>query len=138
MPRTRDFQDHFHRGDNQIRTGDDGVADRSLTTWLCRHMQLSCVFHTAIIVYLFLFYVSRTKINQNDSDGNRTRVTTVKGWCLNRLTTEPHTPLTQRIEFYHIICGVASTFYNKDGDTICAVTDPIPITPRPITTPIIT
>ena len=25
-----------------------------------------------------------------DSDGNRTRVTTVKGWCLNRLTTEPH------------------------------------------------
>ena len=23
------------RGDNQIRTGDDGVADRSLTTWLC-------------------------------------------------------------------------------------------------------
>ena len=27
---------------------------------------------------------------QNDSDGNRTRVTAVKGRCLNRLTTEPH------------------------------------------------
>ena len=25
----------------------------------------------------------------NDSDGNRTRVTAVKGRCLNRLTTEP-------------------------------------------------
>ena len=28
------------RGDNQIRTGDDGVADRSLTTWLCRRIHL--------------------------------------------------------------------------------------------------
>ena len=26
----------------------------------------------------------------NDSDGNRTRVTAVKGRCLNRLTTEPY------------------------------------------------
>ena len=26
---------------------------------------------------------------KNDSDGNRTRVTAVKGRCLNRLTTEP-------------------------------------------------
>ncbi len=28
---------------------------------------------------------------KNDSDGNRTRVTAVKGRCLNRLTTEPST-----------------------------------------------
>ena len=27
----------------------------------------------------------------NDSDGNRTRVTAVKGRCLNLLTTEPNT-----------------------------------------------
>ena len=27
-----------YRGDNQIRTGDDGVADRSLTAWLCRRI----------------------------------------------------------------------------------------------------
>ena len=26
----------------------------------------------------------------SDSDGNRTRVTAVKGRCLNRLTTEPY------------------------------------------------
>ena len=39
-----------------------GVADPCLTTWLLR---------------------------QNDSNGNRTRVTAVKGRCLNRLTTEP-------------------------------------------------
>ena len=41
---------------------DTGVADHCLTTWLRR---------------------------RNDSDGNRTRVTAVKGRCLNRLTTEP-------------------------------------------------
>lgn len=28
----------LQKGDNQIRTGDDGVADRSLTTWLCRRI----------------------------------------------------------------------------------------------------
>ena len=54
------------RGVSRIWTGDDGVADRGLTTWLSRHKYLI-----------------------NDSDGNRTRVTAVKGRCLNRLTTEP-------------------------------------------------
>ena len=33
--------------------------------------------------YVAIFYYL------NDSDGNRTRVTAVKGRCLNRLTTEP-------------------------------------------------
>lgn len=28
------------RGTDRIRTGDDGVADRSLTAWLPRHMML--------------------------------------------------------------------------------------------------
>ena len=40
-------------------TGDQGVADPRLTTWLCRH---------------------------NDPNEIRTRVTAVKGRCLNRLT----------------------------------------------------
>ena len=31
-------------------------------------------------------------IHMNDSNGNRTRVTAVKGRCLNRLTMEPKTP----------------------------------------------
>ena len=31
----------------------------------------------------------RTIFNLNDSNGNRTRVTAVKGRCLNRLTMEP-------------------------------------------------
>ena len=60
----------FLRGDNQIRTGDQGVADPRLTAWLCRHIIKLC-------------------ITASDSDGNRTRVTAVKGRCLNRLTTEP-------------------------------------------------
>ena len=31
-------------------------------------------------------------VKTNDSYGNRTRVTAVKGRCLNRLTKEPRTP----------------------------------------------
>ena len=30
------IKDSPERGDNQIRTGDQGVADPRLTTWLCR------------------------------------------------------------------------------------------------------
>ena len=32
------------QGDNQIWTGDKGVADPCLTTWLCRH--ISCLDET--------------------------------------------------------------------------------------------
>ena len=34
------MKDSLERGDNQIRTGDKGVADPCLTTWLCRHILL--------------------------------------------------------------------------------------------------
>ena len=48
-----------------------GVADPRLTAWLLR------------LIYM-------KNINSfNDSNGNRTRVTAVKGRCLNRLTMEP-------------------------------------------------
>ena len=66
------------RGDNQIWTGDQGVADPRLTTWLCRHQ----------LLYYIISEIIRQDIN--DSYGNRTRVTAVKGRCLNRLTTEPY------------------------------------------------
>ncbi len=36
---------------------------------------------------------------KNDSDGNRTRVTAVKGRCLNRLTTEPFRKITRMRSF---------------------------------------
>ncbi len=36
---------------------------------------------------------------KNDSNGNRTRVTAVKGRCLNRLTMEPHLPF--RLPLHH-------------------------------------
>ena len=68
----------FLRGDNQIWTGDQGVADPRLTTWLCRHQ----------LLYYIISEIIRQDIN--DSYGNRTRVTAVKGRCLNRLTTEPY------------------------------------------------
>ena len=48
-----------------------------------------------------MHYIKESYIRQdvNDSDGNRTRVTAVKGRCLNRLTTEPD------IDFFKIkIC----------------------------------
>ena len=60
-----DIHCRFFRGANQIRTGDRGVADLCLTTWPWR-------------------------LITNDSNGNRTRVTAVKGRCLNRLTMEPY------------------------------------------------
>ena len=33
---------------------------------------------------------SKSRLLSSDSDGNRTRVTAVKGRCLNRLTMEPY------------------------------------------------
>ena len=56
-----------------LRASEQGVADHCLTTWLLR---------------LIYYIICRTQ-SKNDSDGNRTRVTAVKGRCLNRLTTEP-------------------------------------------------
>ena len=52
----------LNRGDDRIRTGGEGVADPCLTTWLRR---------------------------QSDPNEIRTRVTAVKGRCLNRLTMGP-------------------------------------------------
>ena len=83
-----------------------GVADHCLTAWLLRHIQ---------------FYFERTITDSskhcltiisssNDSDGNRTRVTAVKGRCLNRLTTEPNIVTQQKI-CYHNRTHLASTNY---------------------------
>jgi hypothetical protein len=63
-------------------------------------------YHLATAPYLYDFYsplivanldhhvndFCKKKCEKNDSDGNRTRVTAVKGRCLNRLTTEPKKP----------------------------------------------
>ena len=57
-----------------IFCGDVDVADPRLTTWLLR-----------LAFYLIICYIDF----KNDSNGNRTRVTAVKGRCLNRLTMEP-------------------------------------------------
>ena len=67
----------MNRGSSEAQTGFEpvhqGVADPRLTTWLLRPI---------------LLYSSNLK-STNDSNGNRTRVTAVKGRCLNRLTMEP-------------------------------------------------
>ena len=39
---------------------------------------------------IFIFFLFLIK--NGDSCGNRTRVTSVRGWCLDRLTNEPGTP----------------------------------------------
>ena len=54
---------------------------------------------------------------KNDSDGNRTRVTAVKGRCLNRLTTEPigvvfAANLATNV-YYHRLRWNASVFLKK-------------------------
>ena len=64
-PETRSFRGHSGEAQTGFEPVDTGVADHCLTTWLLRHIKL------------------------NDSNGNRTRVTAVKGRCLNRLTMEP-------------------------------------------------
>ena len=43
-----------------------------------------------LITSQLLCQLSHIGINVNDSDGNRTRVTAVKGRCLDRLTKEPY------------------------------------------------
>ena len=53
-----------------------GVADPRLTTWLLRLTMSTQRRHFV-------------RLCANDPDGNRTRVTAVKGRCLNRLTTGP-------------------------------------------------
>ena len=94
------------QGDNQIWTGDQGVAVPCLTTWLChqninllRKLSLEGCFATFGL--LNPFYIRKLSkkaciikcalahLMIDDSDGNWTRVTAVKGRCLNLLTTEP-------------------------------------------------
>ena len=41
--------------------------------------------------------IFNSELTLNDSDGNRTRVTAVKGRCLNRLTMEPKKKKTPRV-----------------------------------------
>ena len=44
----------------------------------------------------------------SDSDGNRTRVTAVKGRCLNRLTTEPWVLNYKKTTLYKCLAKVLS------------------------------
>ncbi len=55
----------------------------------------------------------------NDSDGNRTRVTAVKGRCLNRLTTEPYFKQFTRDESYNSIYFYSlQAFFEKNLEKI--------------------
>ena len=58
--------------------------DRTRTDNLLITNQLLCQLSHIGLMHL------KSRLLPNDSDGNRTRVTAVKGRCLNRLTTEPH------------------------------------------------
>ena len=78
-----------------------GVADPRLTAWLLRHEHLATIFQSLMC---------------NDPDGNRTRVTAVKGRCLNRLTTGPlysHCLCSDHCLYYHSEIRNASTFFIK-------------------------
>ena len=73
---------------------DNGVADRGLTTWLSHQ-----IYYYKKIAPRVGFEPTTLRLTagcstaelsrKSDSDENRTRVTAVKGRCLNRLTTEP-------------------------------------------------
>ena len=69
-----------------------GVADPRLTAWLLR---LTMSTRRRKIPRLLCSHAAAVRKESsdcetaNDPDGNRTRVTAVKGRCLNRLTTGP-------------------------------------------------
>ena len=69
-----------------------GVADHCLTAWLLRHVEHFIQFFmmTQMLQTIALPLGYCAIFNYNDSNGNRTRVTAVKGRCLNRLTMEPY------------------------------------------------
>ena len=70
--------------------------DRTRTDNLLITNQLLCqLSHIGIHNKYFIF---------SDSDGNRPRVTAVKGRCLNRLTTGPQRSLSRVTVLYNIIC----------------------------------
>ncbi len=77
-PEKNNKKPRSNRGFQEAQTGFEpvhqGVADPRLTTWLLR-----------LTFYLIICCIDF----KNDSNGNRTRVTAVKGRCLNRLTMEP-------------------------------------------------
>ena len=82
------FFEVFKEAQTGFEPVDTGVADHCLTTWLLR---------------LIYYIICRTQ-SKNDSDGNRTRVTAVKGRCLNRLTTGPYAVTAIAVTFdYNII-----------------------------------
>ena len=57
--------------------------------------------------------IFNSELTLNDSDGNRTRVTAVKGRCLNRLTTEPYVHISNATEDYvTIVCFIMQAFFN--------------------------
>ncbi len=77
---------HFYRSYEAtagFEPASQGFADPRLTTWLCRH-----------ISYRYK-KVEFRGIHPNDPNEIRTRVTAVKGRCLNRLTMGPLKPETQ-------------------------------------------
>ena len=80
-----------------------------ITCWL----QISCSANWATSAYkCSADWISFTA---NDSNGNRTRVTAVKGRCLNRLTMEPYIHLSlcfshDRDLIYHRLGCLASVF----------------------------
>ena len=85
----------FPRGADRIWTGESGC---------CRPTP----YHLATAPYLI------DSPKTNDSNGNRTRVTAVKGRCLNRLTMEPclhHCFSDDRVIYYHSSIRIASVFW---------------------------
>ena len=66
--------------------------DRTRTDNLLITNQLLCqLSHIGILLCIYNW------LKPSDSDGNRTRVTAVKGRCLNRLTMEPKKKKTPRV-----------------------------------------
>ena len=56
----------------------------------CRFLEAPTRFELVIeVLQTFALPLGHGALHYSDSNGNRTRVTAVKGRCLNRLTMEP-------------------------------------------------
>ena len=73
----------FHKADDRTRTDNLLITNQLLC-------QLS---HIGICNYL----LRKPAQKASDSNGNRTRVTAVKGRCLNRLTMEPYLSFERKL-----------------------------------------
>ena len=77
------------KADDRTRTDNLLITNQLLCQLSHIGISMLPVFSTTLVVYTLVVCPAVSQLEPNDSYGNRTRVTAVKGRCLDRLTKEP-------------------------------------------------